>query len=171
MFLKRDKIFSQKEEAVNSATDKNNTELVLLNPTKEDGANEDVEKLRQRTVTLFQQNSEMSAQVMEAQRAKRAAEQRLAELEAESLRQLTAARTAARTTDLLGLLSIGSPRWEDSWEDSWEDNSSHHRPPGPTDHRLAAREDLPRVGALARLGASAAKCCDWDSLVDKARFA
>ena len=43
-YLKDDKIFSQKEEAVNSATDKNNTELVLLNPTKEDAANEDVEK-------------------------------------------------------------------------------------------------------------------------------
>ena len=43
-YLKDDKIFSQKEEAVNSATDKYNTELVLLNPTKEDGANEDVEK-------------------------------------------------------------------------------------------------------------------------------
>ena len=30
----------------------------------------------------------------------------------------TAGRTAARSTDLLGQRSTGSPRWEDSWEDS-----------------------------------------------------
>ena len=43
-YLKDDKIFSQKEEAVNSATDKNSTELTLLNPTNEDAADQDVEK-------------------------------------------------------------------------------------------------------------------------------
>ena len=43
-YLKNDKIFSQKEEAVNSATDKNSTELTLLNPTNEDAADQDVEK-------------------------------------------------------------------------------------------------------------------------------
>ena len=43
-YLKDDKIFSQKEEAVNSATDKNSTELTLLNLTNEDAADQDVEK-------------------------------------------------------------------------------------------------------------------------------
>ena len=43
-YLKDDKIFSQKDEAVNSATDKNSTELTLLNPTNEDAADQDVEK-------------------------------------------------------------------------------------------------------------------------------
>ena len=43
-YLVDDKIFSQKEEAVNSATDKNSTELTLLNPTNEDAADQDVEK-------------------------------------------------------------------------------------------------------------------------------
>ena len=42
-YLKGDKIFSQKEEAVNSATDKNSTELTLLNPMNAHAADEDVE--------------------------------------------------------------------------------------------------------------------------------
>ena len=43
-YLKDDKTFSQKEEAENPATDKNSTELTLLNPMNEDAADQDVEK-------------------------------------------------------------------------------------------------------------------------------
>ena len=40
------------------------------------------------------------------------------------------------TTDLLGLRSIRSPRWEHSWGHSWEISEGHDRPPGLAIHRL-----------------------------------
>ena len=50
----------------------------------------------------------------------------------------TAGKTTARTTDLLGHPTLSSR--EELREDSWGD-SSHHRSPEPTDHKLAARGD------------------------------